>query len=112
MTVNIKNLRTEKPKDPWDFIVDRTSVLGNPFAMHGGITRKQVCENYEKWFYSRTCKNTAILLPIDYKVRNYLNEIWEAHKKYKVVNLFCWCIPKQCHAETVKRYIENLNLEN
>ena len=42
--IEIMNLRYDKPSQPWDVKVDRSSVLGNPFPMKGEAQRNAVCE--------------------------------------------------------------------
>ena len=49
--IKIYNLRTHKPKHPWDFKVDRTTILGNHYNMKDESERAQVCEAYNDWFY-------------------------------------------------------------
>lgn len=41
------------------------------------------------------------------KFRRYADEILNALKAYHKVALYCWCAPKRCHAETIKRWLEN-----
>lgn len=95
--IEIKNLRDEKPHESWDFKVDRTTKLGNPFKMIGEseMERNRVCDFYETNFE----KNVSMA---------DLEHLILAYKKYGKLRLFCWCTPKRCHAETIKRYIEAL----
>ena len=46
----IKNLRNEKPNNAYDFKVDRSSVLGNPYYMFDECMRDDVCIKYEMYF--------------------------------------------------------------
>ena len=46
----IKNLKNEKPNNPYDFKVDRTSVLGNPYYMFDECMRDDVCNKCEMYF--------------------------------------------------------------
>lgn len=96
MKIIIKNLRKEKPKYPWDIRVDRSSPLGNPFAMTSEKDRDLVCNKYEVWFYNVNTKA---------QIQNELNRLKEILSKYGKLNLFCWCSPKRCHAETIKEYL-------
>ena len=50
MSIEICNLRKEKPCNPWDVRVDRTSVLGNPFYMQNEKYRNFVCDRYQSRF--------------------------------------------------------------
>lgn len=100
--INIKNLRKEKPENPWDVVICRPSPLGNPFVGKNGVNepdRHAVCDKYELWFH----ENIGSL-------EKYLDDLNTKHKKYGILNLFCWCSPKRCHCETVKKYFEE-NME-
>ena len=39
-------------------------------------------------------------------VLNELRKIYRLAKKYDIA-LGCWCYPKRCHSETIKRFIES-----
>lgn len=97
--IYIKNLRDNKFKnEPYQFRVDRTSPLGNPFAMKSKQDRNEVCDMYSNYFY-------AVLIKRDY-VMTYLHKIKDALLQYGFVELYCWCAPLRCHAETIKEVIE------
>ena len=99
-TVTIKNLRYERPQAEWQVRVDRTSLLGNPFHMSDESQRNKVCDKYEAYFnWIMQMKSSAF-----YKEVERLLIIMKKHGK---LELFCWCAPKRCHAETIKKYIEN-----
>ena len=102
--ITIKNLRNEKPKEEWQVKVDRSSVLGNPFIMNNENERQFVCNQYENWF-----NNGNVTLKIPYekllKINDELERLKELYKKYNKLELFCWCAPKRCHAETIKEYL-------
>jgi len=95
--VNILNLRKVKPSKPQDFRCDRGSPLGNPFPMKGEETRNEVCDLYDKYFYKHMLQSQIVL--------RYLNIILKVLKDAGEVNLFCWCAPKRCHAETIKKWL-------
>ena len=96
MKITSKNLRKEKPKNPWDVKVDRCSILGNPFVMAGEKDRDLVCDKYEIWFYN---------VNKEVQIQNELNRLGTILSKYGKLNLFCWCNPKRCHAETIREYL-------
>lgn len=96
--ITIKNLRSSKPKHPWDFKVDRSTPVGNPYNMKNESERDNVCEQYEDWFY---------YAGHDKKFFKYLKALLGTYKKYGKLNLFCWCAPKRCHAETIKEALED-----
>lgn len=104
--ITIKNLRREKPTNPWDVKVDRSSILGNPFVMKGESQRDSVCELYEKEFM-RKLSNTYTNDKSDNGFSRELDRLCGLYKEYGKLNLFCWCAPKRCHAETIKKHIED-----
>lgn len=99
MSIEICNLRKQKPTEIYDVKVDRTSVLGNPFVMRSEMERDSVCDKYELHFKSKV-KNK------DYMFMNELCNLLKLYEGYGKLRLFCWCSPKRCHAETIKKYIE------
>ena len=98
--IKVKNLRNQKPKNPWDVRVDRQSVLGNPFVMKNESERDLVCDQYEKYFREKLQSDTAF--------RNEVDRLICIYKSHYRLNLFCWCSPERCHAETIKNFIESL----
>ena len=95
--IEIKNLRNQKPLYDWDVKVDRSSILGNPFHMYKEIERESVCNNYAEYFQEQMLNNSKFIAEI---LR--LRQLYQTHGK---LNLFCWCTPKRCHAETIKNEI-------
>ncbi len=98
--IEIMNLRHEKPSQPFDFYVDRRVAVGNPFYMESEKVRNIVCDDYIEWFEAATKE-----LGSDSIIHN-LNEMIQTYKIHNRLRLFCWCTPKRCHAETIKKYIE------
>jgi hypothetical protein len=95
--IEICNLRKTKQSEPWDFKVDRTTPLGNTFIMSGESEREWSCNSYERGFNNLIQHKEPM---------EYLNKLIETYKEYGKLRLFCWCAPKRCHSETIKRYIE------
>ena len=96
--ITIKNLMKEKPSEEWDVRVDRQSILGNPFSMnHNERLRDVVCDNYAVYFISEYKKNIIFADEI-----NRLIDLYRVHGR---LNLFCFCAPKRCHAETIRDFI-------
>jgi len=95
--VSILNLRRYKPQNEWDVKVDRSSVLGNPYHLKTEAGINDVCEKYAEYFYRQAANNPAFKMELDRLIALY--------KKYGKLNLFCWCAPKRCHAETIRKYI-------
>lgn len=101
MKITIKSLRTSKIEHEWQVRVDRQSVLGNPFYMSNERFRDDVCDKYQAYFEKKIAnKDTAFL--------NELARITNIAMKYGKLELFCWCAPRRCHAETIKSFIEQL----
>lgn len=94
--IELKNLRFTKPSLPYDVRVDRSSILGNPYRMELEKERDNVCNLYESYFYENLGRFSA-----------ELDRLISLALKYGRLRLFCWCAPKRCHAETIKKFIEN-----
>lgn len=91
------NLRNDKPTELYDFKVDRTTPLGNRFNMQSEFDRNSVCIEYDNYFPTLIANKLPSI---------YFSQILSAYRKYGKVRLFCWCFPKRCHAETIKRTLE------
>lgn len=97
--IQIKNLSKEKPKETWDIKVCRPSPLGNIYHLKDVNDIKErniVCDLYAKWFAIQDSKEFL----------DELSKLIDIFNKYGKLNLFCFCAPKRCHAETIKKYIE------
>jgi hypothetical protein len=99
--IEIINMKNKKPKYPWDFRIDRTTPVGNPYLMEGGATREDVCREYEKWF------NDVLSMQNKTQLHAYLLKMLAAYRQYGKLRLFCWCAPEQCHGETIKAWLES-----
>ena len=101
--IRIVNLRNYKPSNNELLIkVDRSTVVGNPFPMQSEKDRDLVCQKYNEYFsnivkHAEDPKNKAFM--------EYLRNIYKQAKTHDIA-LGCWCYPKRCHAETIKRFIE------
>lgn len=102
--ISIVNRRYNTPKYPYDIMIDRSTIFGNPFPMDPSKDRTEernrVCDLYEKYFYNELLTDTLASAEIAKLVLIY--------KQYGYLNLFCWCHPFRCHGETIKRYIEEI----
>ena len=97
-TIEIKSLKTENPVNPWDFVVDSRSVLGNPFYESERYTSEDACEAYRKYFYNRINEFDTIIL-------GEVRVLYCAYIEYGKLNLFCWEAPRKCHANTIREYL-------
>lgn len=96
--IEIVNKKTHV-KTPNDVYIGRPSVLGNPYAIGKHGTRDEVCELYAAWLADKVAAK-------DRKVVGELNRIWKKAKVGKVY-LVCWCAPKRCHGDEIKKLIES-----
>lgn len=82
-----------------DIYIGRGSLLGNPYthipkgtkADYIVVSREEACLEYEAWLWNK------VLVERDRKIINFLAKIDENAR------LICYCVPKQCHGETVIR---------
>ena len=100
--IEIVNMHERKyVHDPLNgyFRVDRWSPLGNPYIMYSEEDRDRVCDAYEGIF-QEMLKNIP-------RAMRYLNTILDYYRLHGKVYLVCWCSPLRCHAETIKKWLEN-----
>ena len=81
--------------------IGRPSVLGNPFPMQGEATRAQVIHDYEDWLAEQ-------LLDPSSPVSREIHRLAALARKQDLC-LVCFCAPKACHADIIKRTIEAIN---
>jgi Domain of unknown function (DUF4326) len=81
---NIFNKRSDKPPAS-AILVDRTTRWGNPFKMENEAERDAVCNMFENYAIARANDDSTWLISLRGK------------------DLICWCSPKRCHAETLRR---------
>ena len=116
--VTIKNLREVVGKrefKEWEVRVDRASILGNPYYMVSEDYRDKVCDQY-KYLFKRILDNyNSCAIEIygkrfsnDFQIsfKKELERLVDIYKRYGKIDLYCWCAPKRCHAETIKHYLE------
>ena len=113
MGIKVKNKHKSKP-EPEDIYIGRGSVLGNPFthkdvsetkAQYQCASRDEAINNYESYLKEMINRK-------DKKICDELNRIF---KKALLgnVNLVCFCSPKSCHGDIIKKFIEDkLNFYN
>jgi hypothetical protein len=83
--------------------VGRPSPLGNPFAMQGEAERAAVIRNYEDWLAEQLLDpHSAASIEI-YQLA--------ALARKQDICLLCFCAPKACHADIIKRTIDAINRE-
>jgi hypothetical protein len=99
MNITIANIKNgTKIDDPHVFLIDRRTPVGNPFPLNDESLRDEVCDKYDVWFNNKGLK--------DPKVVAYLNSLRLYLAEHKKIILLCWCAPKRCHGETIKKWLE------
>ena len=98
--ITIENLRKCKPDKPYDFYIDRRSPVGNPFVLKDETGRDDACDFYEEYF-------NRMLRFDNIEFNNYLNIMLKTLEVYGKLRLFCWCSPKRCHGETIRKYLNS-----
>jgi uncharacterized protein DUF4326 len=83
--------------------VGRPSPLGNPFPMQREEERAAVIRGYEGWLAEQ-------LLDPSSPASREIHRLAKLARKQDVC-LVCWCAPKACHADIIKRTIEAINRE-
>ena len=108
--IEIMNLRNTKPTEIYDVRIDRSSVLGNPYGMHGESSRNEVCDMYADLFYRITVKPGILNKKRIHDFKSELERISVLYKEHGKLRLFCWCAPKRCHGETIKAWLERQHI--
>lgn len=97
--VTVVNKHTHVPTDH-DMYIGRGSALGNPHAMTATVTRSMVCAMFAGHI-------TEKLSLGDKRVVKALDEIANHSLQGNPVNLVCFCAPQQCHADYIKKLVDN-----
>lgn len=96
--IEIKNLKHSKPKEPFDFYIDRRTPLGNPFPLNEEAQRDHVCNLYDEYFKNRVeLGDQEVLACLD-----LMERALEVHGRLR---LYCHCAPRRCHGETIKQWL-------
>jgi len=83
--------------------IGRPSVLGNPFAMRNESERNNVVEKYEEWLREKIKTRDKEIL---HELRRLRDIALNGDLK-----LGCWCAPRACHGDVIKKVIER-NIKN
>ena len=81
--------------------VGRPSPLGNPFPLHREEERSAVIRDYEEWLAEE-------LRDLSSPASREIHRLAELARKQNLC-LVCFCAPKACHADIIKRTIEAIN---
>lgn len=63
-------------------------------------TREEAIAKYREWLEWAVCNDVEVKTAIDQIVHYVING--------KDVELVCFCAPKPCHGDVIKRYIDHL----
>jgi hypothetical protein len=106
-----------------DIMCDRSSDLGNPFAITRSGTREKVIAAYREWLWENVQLAQAGLdksvgverwreqglsissgwkKPSSMKVYRELQRLVGLVKEEKSLRLVCWCFPSGCHSDVIK----------
>lgn len=105
MRINVVNKYKHK-KTENDFPCHRPYILGNPYthikdkktkAQYIVGTREEAIEKHKKDF--------LIAVGFDKEVQKEIDKMLHRLKKSEEINLVCYCAPKSCHCDTIKKYL-------
>lgn len=103
---NVLELKGGPIPEATGYYVGRPTALGNPFshlkestALWKVETRDEAVENCYEWIKSEIQK--------DGEVTESLLHLCKVYYLYGELTLYCWCVPKRCHAEAIAYIIEN-----
>ena len=82
--------------------IGRPGPLGNPFIVGRNGSLDEVMKKCER--------HLSLGIKSDKKMAAAFERIKEAAKKGDV-SLICWCAPKRCHGNIIKRMVEEANAE-
>ena len=105
--INVVNKYKHEPSNN-DVYIGRGSPLGNPFTGSKKVentkaafqcsSREKAIEKYENYLRLAIYENDSYIC-------NEMNRIWKMAKTGDV-NLVCFCKPKACHGDIIKKLIE------
>lgn len=78
--------------------IGRPSLLGNPFVMRSESERERVVRQYEQWLRAQIQRRNPA-------VCGELNRLYHIAMSGDL-NLVCWCAPRACHGDVVKKVLE------
>jgi len=110
--INIVNKKNHI-ETPYDYYIGRPSPIGNPFTHkpktrygeHIVESRDSAIDNYEDWLKYKLLEKDPIII-------EELRKISYQYKKDEEINLVCWCYPKRCHGEIIKKWLEDKLFDN
>jgi len=80
-------------REPYDLLIDRTTLFGNPFRIGVDGTRKEVVLKHRHWI-------TGVFGPD--VIRGYdRRKVREEIVKRPNEVFGCWCAPRACHGDSL-----------
>jgi len=76
--------------------IGRPSPLGNPFYLTMERDRTRVIAEYDRWLREHF---------YDSKIQTELFRLQKIAEKEKLLVLTCWCAPKACHGDVIRRML-------
>ena len=97
--IEIISMRKYHRVHDYDFRVDRSTSIGNPFPMKSESEEEsnRVCDKFEDYLKELIRREV---------VTEYLQQMFDAYRLHGKLRLFCWCAPKRCHTETMRKHLE------
>lgn len=71
--------------------------MSNTNATYKVATREESIEKYKHYFENRIITDTEFFKQVE-ELKN--------NSRYRELNLVCFCKPKDCHGDIIKKYIE------
>lgn len=78
--------------DPYDFLIDRTTIFGNRYYIGTHGTREEVIAKYKVYFNERIVTD-----------KNFRDRV----KALKGFQLGCCCAPLPCHGDVIAEWLES-----
>lgn len=94
--IEIVNFKNKFMIFEYDFAIDRSSPLGNPFPINTKMDRQESIYRCKDWFHNAAHPKGW---------HEYLDRIKAAYVKHGRIRLFCWCFPLPCHGEIIKEHL-------
>lgn len=95
--IQVENKRTYRGAGVY---IGRPSLLGNPFEIGAHGEREDVISFYRRWLWDRILEQGEVYAEMKRLARL---------SRQGDLTLICWCSPKSCHGDVVKRAVEYLS---
>ena len=104
MQITVVNLRTHKKTgDPWEVLIDRRTVLGNPYPLPKYSREESISLYQDRLVEVMSSMNQTPEILVIWNEMNRINALLEGHSK---LVLMCWCKPLACHGDVIKKVLE------